>query len=96
MEEYRDTSVEEEKKFILWEMMLAVRAWGKKEAEQDFGRGHPHLVQEDDMRTAVGSVLEAIQTEADWYVPMFENFVDAYHMVVMPGDSGLGDRFLQV
>ena len=48
------------------------------------------------MRTAMGSALEAIKTEANWYVPVFENFVDTYHLVVMPGDSGLGDHFLQV
>ena len=96
MEEYWDTSVREEKKFILWETMMAARAWGKKEAEQDSGRGHPHLMQEDDLRTAVGSALEAIKTEAKWYVPVFENYVDAYHLVVMPGDSGLENCFLQV
>ena len=88
--------VREEKVLILWEMMMVVRAWGKKELECDVGRGHPHLVQEDDMRTAMGGTLEAIRTKAEWYVPVFENFVDAYHLVVMPGDSGLGDHFLQV
>ena len=40
--------------------------------------------------------MEAIKTKAEWYVPVFENFVDAYHLVVMPGDSGLGDCFLPV
>ena len=53
-------------------------------------------MQEDDLRTAVGSALEAIKTEAEWYIPVFENFVDAYHLVVMPGNSGLEDCFPQV
>ena len=96
MEEYRDTLVRDEKKFILWEAMTAARAWGEKEAERDHGRGHPHLMQQDNSRTAMGSAWEAIETESNWYIPIFENFVNAYHLVVMPGDSDLGDCFTQV
>ena len=90
MDEYQRTLVKEEKVFILWEMMMVARAWGKKESDHDVVRGHPCLVQEDDARTMMGGALEAIRTRTEWYVPVFENFVDAYHLIVMPGNSSLG------
>ena len=93
MEEYQNTSVSEKRKSILWQAMTAARAWGEKKAERDHGRGHPHPVQQDNSRTAMGSTREAIETDSNWYVTVFESFVDTYHLVVMLGDSSLGDHF---
>ena len=89
LEEYQNTSVSDERKFILWQAMTAARAWGEKEAERDQERGHPCLMQQDNSRTTMGSTLEAIETESNWYVSVFENFVNAYHLVIMPGDPSL-------
>ena len=44
MEEYWNASVNDEKRFILWQAMTAARAWGEKKAERDQGRGHSHLM----------------------------------------------------
>ena len=60
IEEYQNASVEDEKKFILWQAMTVASIWGEKEAERDQGRGHPHPVQQDNTKTAMGSMWEAI------------------------------------
>ena len=93
MEEYRSTSVIEERRFIIWQTMAEGHSWGEKEVEQDWGRGHPHSVQPDSAKTAMKSTWEAIRTSEQWFVLAFENFVDTYHLTIKPGNSGLGDDF---
>ena len=93
IEEYRNALVEDEKKFILWQAMTVASIWGEKEVERDQGRGHPCPVQQDNTKTTMGSMWEAIEAGGQWFVLAFKNFVDAYHLVIMPGDSSLGDHF---
>ena len=53
-------------------------------------------MQLDNTKTAVKSMWEAIRAGERWFVIAFENFVDAYHLTIMPGDSGLGDDFTRI
>ena len=96
IEEYRNTSVRDERKFIIWQAMVEAHSWGEKEAERDQGRGHPHPMHPGSAKTAVKSTWEAIRTGEQWFVLAFENFVDTYHLIIMPGDSGLGDDFTRI
>ena len=43
IEEYRNTTVRDERKFIIWQALIEARTWGEKEVERDLGRGHPTL-----------------------------------------------------
>ena len=96
VEEYRNTTVREEKKFIIWQALVEAQVWGEKEAVQDQGRGHPHPAQPDQVRTAMRNIWEAIRAGDDWVVLAFENFVATYHLTTIPGDSGLGGDFARV
>ena len=93
IEEYWNTPVVNERKFIIWQAMTVASSWGEKEAERDQERGHSHPVQLDTTKTAVKSTWKAIEAGERWFVLAFKNFVDAYHLVIMPGSSGLGDDF---
>ena len=53
-------------------------------------------MQLDNTKTAMKSTREAIRVGERWFVIAFENFVDAYHLIIMPGDSGLGDDFTRI
>ena len=53
-------------------------------------------MQLDNTKTTVKSMWEAIRAGERWFVIAFENFVDAYHLTIMPGDSGLGDDFARI
>ena len=96
IEEYRNTMVRDERKFIIWQALVEAHTWGEKEAEQDFGRGHPHPAQPDSAKTAMKSIWDAIRAGDQWFALAFENFVGTYHLTIMPGDSGLGDNFTHI
>ena len=89
LEEFNSTELKEEKKFIVWQALVEAQICGEKEAVRDSGRGHPRPVRPDKVSMAMRSTWEAMRAGGEQIGLAFENFMDTYHLKMIPGDSGL-------